>query len=270
MSAIATNTRSTSGIPAGTAPACVAHASFLKPDQMKPVQASASQRAGALSALPPKIPHFVPYNMQYFGHLMRRVDSLEKTLMLGGIGGKRRRRRQRMRWLDGITDSMDCLLEKAFLFYPGQPQWVHLYMLWDSDRRAAFRETTRQLQKRSLKFELDPSHSFAVSQILRLKSLNDKNKVGFVHLLVPFVAEKDFLGLLWDDEECVSHPRTEMIPSGVAYSKELKWISKSVEANIVQPNPVQPQTCSSTSQRKATHGFFSSCIPSSKSRTSGS
>ena len=45
--------------------------------------------------------------LQYFGHLMRRVDSLEKTLMLGGIGGKRNRGRQRMRWLDGITDSMD-------------------------------------------------------------------------------------------------------------------------------------------------------------------
>ena len=45
--------------------------------------------------------------LQYFGHLMRRVDSLEKTLMLGGIGGRRRRGRQRMRWLDGITNSMD-------------------------------------------------------------------------------------------------------------------------------------------------------------------
>ena len=45
--------------------------------------------------------------LQYFGHLMRRVDSLEKTLMLGGTGGRRRRGRQRMRWLDGITDSMD-------------------------------------------------------------------------------------------------------------------------------------------------------------------
>ena len=50
--------------------------------------------------------------LQYFGHLMRRVDSLEKTLMLGGIGGKRRRGGQRMRWLDGITDLMDASLSE--------------------------------------------------------------------------------------------------------------------------------------------------------------
>ena len=50
--------------------------------------------------------------LQYFGHLMRRVDSLEKTLMLGGIGGRRRRGRQRMRWLDGITDSMDASMSE--------------------------------------------------------------------------------------------------------------------------------------------------------------
>ena len=54
----------------------------------------------------------IKLKLQYLGHLMRRVDSLEKTLMLGGVGGRRRRGRQRMRWLDGITDSMDMRLSE--------------------------------------------------------------------------------------------------------------------------------------------------------------
>ena len=74
--------------------------------EIQPVHSEGDQPWDFLEGLMLKL------KLQYFGHLMRRVDSLEKTLMLGGIGGRRRRGRQRVRWLDGITDSMDVSLSE--------------------------------------------------------------------------------------------------------------------------------------------------------------
>ena len=80
--------------------------SSLDCKEIQPVHSKRDQLGSSLEGLMLKL------KLQYFGHLMRRVDSLEKTLMLGGTGGRRRRGGQRMRWLDGITDSMDVSLSE--------------------------------------------------------------------------------------------------------------------------------------------------------------
>jgi len=141
--------------------------------------------------------------LQYFGHLMRRVDSLEKTLMLGGIGGRRRRGRQRMRWLDGITDSMDMSLSNSGSWW--WTGWPGLLRSWGRKES----DTTERLNWTELKLVIAflPRSKHLLISWLQSPSavILEPKKIKFVtiSIVAPFIFHEVWDQMPWSSLDLV-------------------------------------------------------------------